>query len=954
MTAGQWREVEQLLQEAQQLAPADRESFVAAIADGEVRSEVASLLAAAAERSTLNISAVIGAAAQALEEAAAGSVLSHFRVLREIGRGGMGVVLLARDLKLGRQVALKLLPAAFHLDSDRVRRFEREARAAAALNHANIVTVFEVGEWEGQSFIATEFVEGETLAERLSQGALSIKETVRVGGQILEAVVAAHAAGIIHRDLKPANIMLRKDGTVKVLDFGLARLVQPTTTPDTRDETITQTALGQVMGTPAYMAPEQWEGKPADARSDVYSFGCVLFEMLTGGRVTPQRRRIPSRPLERIVSRCLETAPEKRWQSAAELTLELRRMKDSRPYWREAGIAAAGMVLALGVALWWPQHTRDRRLTDKDVLVLSDFTNTTNDSVFDGTLRQGLAIQMEQSPFLKIMDDAQMRQDLKLMGRSSAERITSQLAHDICVRDAAAATIEGSIGSLGKAYVVTLQAITCSDGATLAREQSQADDKEHVLQAVDRAATSMRVKLGESLASIQKLSSPLGQFTTSSLEALQQFALGYTPQSQGQFFAAIPFFQRATELDPTFAWAYAGLSLAYNNAGDTARSKEFQTKAFELSDRVSEFERLFIRGRYYWQVTGELDKAIGVYRANIGSYPRYWGARSEASLLYKSMGDFEKALEESQEAVKLEPRVEPAHRNLVRAYVALDRLGEAKQALGQARALHFDGSRLHQRILEIAYLEGDQAAVSAERQWYGDKPEEYIGFGLQAANADVVGRRREAASLYKQASETALRRDLRDAAAEYDDDNTLADALSGNCHTVGRRGRPALALALCGDASAAGKLAGEMSKSSPNGTIWNAVQLPAIRAAIEIRRGQPAIAIELLAPAKPYERAYPEVHYLRGQAYLHLGQGAEAAAEFQKVLQHKGANWGPFYALSYPGLARGLALAGDATLAGQAYQDFFALWKNADSDSAVLAESRREFAAMTLPKQILK
>jgi predicted Zn-dependent protease len=274
--------------------------------------------------------------------------------------------------------------------------------------------------------------------------------------------------------------------------------------------------------------------------------------------------------------------------------------------------------------------------------------------------------------------------------------------------------------------------------------------------------------------------------------------------------------------------------------------------------------------------------------------------------------------------------------------------------LGQARALHFDGSRLHQRILEIAYLEGDQATVAAERQWYGDKPEEYISFGLQAANADVVGRRREAASVYKQASETALRRDLRDAAAEYDDDNTLADALSGNCHTVGRRGRPALALALCGDASAAGKLAGEMSKSSPKGTIWNAVQLPAIRAAIEIRRGQPAIAIELLVPAKPYERAYPEVHYLRGQAYLHLGQGAEAAAEFQKVLQHKGANWGPYYALSYPGLARGLALAGDAALAGQAYQDFFALWKNADSDSAVLAESRREFAAMTLPKQILK
>jgi serine/threonine protein kinase/tetratricopeptide (TPR) repeat protein len=947
LTAGQWREVEQLLQEAQQLVSADRERFVAAIADAQVRLEVASLLAAEGKRSTLDIRAAISTAARTLEEAPLGSVLGHFRVLREIGRGGMGVVLLAEDLKLGRQVALKLLPAAFHLDSDRVRRFEREARAAAALNHPNIVTVFEVGEWEGKSFIATELVEGETLEERLSRSKLPVGEAVQVGGQILAAMAAAHAAGIIHRDLKPANIMLRADGTVKVLDFGLARLVQPAATPNTRNETITRTALGRVMGTPAYMAPEQWEGMPADARTDIYSFGCILVEMLTGGRAGPQRKRLPSRAMERIVSRCLEPSPARRLQSAHELMLQLLRVNRRRRYWREIGIAAAGVALALGVAIWWSRHARARRLTDKDVLVLSDFTNTTGDPVFDGTLRQGLAIQMEQSPFLKIMDDVQMRQDLRLMGRSPAERITSQIAHDICVRDAAAATIEGSIASLGKAYVLTLQAVTCTDGVTLAREQSQAEDKEHVLEAVDKAATSMRAKLGESLAAMQKLNSPLGQFTTSSLEALQQYALGYTPQSQGQFLASIPFFQRAVELDPSFAWAYQGLSLAYSNAGDLARSREFQIKAFELSDRVSEFERLFIRGRYYWQATGELDKAIGVYRAIIGSYPRYWGARSELSLLYKSMAEFEKALEESQEAVRLEPRVEPAHRNLVRAYIALDRLVEAKAALAQARALHFDGSRLHQRVLEIAYLEGAEATVASETQWYKGKPEEYISFGLQAANADVSGRRREAASLYRRAADTALRRDLRNVAAEYEDADALADALCGNCAAVRRRGRPALALALCGEAAAAGKLAGEVSAK---GTIWNAVQLPAIRAAMELRRGQPAKAIELLAPAVPYERAFPEVHYLRGQAYLSLGKGSEAAAEFQQILQHKGANWGPFYALSYPGLALGLVLAGDAARAGQSYQDFFALWKNADSGSAVLSQSRKEFAAITRQK----
>jgi predicted Zn-dependent protease len=316
------------------------------------------------------------------------------------------------------------------------------------------------------------------------------------------------------------------------------------------------------------------------------------------------------------------------------------------------------------------------------------------------------------------------------------------------------------------------------------------------------------------------------------------------------------------------------------------------------------------------------------------------------SLLYKSMGEFERALEESQEAVRLEERVEPAHRNLARAYIALDRLDEAKAALARARALHFDGSRLHQRVLEIAFLEGDQTTVASETQWYRGKPEEYISFGLQAANADLAGRRGEAATLYGRAADAALRLNLRDAAAEYEDSNALANALWGNCAAVRRRGRPALALALCGDAAGAAKLAGEMSRSAPNGTLWNAVQLPAIRAAVELKRGQPAKSIELLVPAAPYERAYPEVHYLRGQAYLSLGRGAEAAAEFQQILRHKGANWGPFYPLAYPGLARGLVRAGEAARAGPSYQDFFALWKNADSGSAVLSQSRKEFAAI--------
>jgi tetratricopeptide (TPR) repeat protein len=544
------------------------------------------------------------------------------------------------------------------------------------------------------------------------------------------------------------------------------------------------------------------------------------------------------------------------------------------------------------------------------------------------------------------MDDAQMRQDLRLMGRSEPERVTRQIAHDICVRDAAAATIEGSIASLGRAYVLTLQAVNCKNGATLAREQSQAEDKEHVLQAVDKAATGMRAKLGESLAALEKLTRPLEQFTTSSLEALQSYTMGHTAQAQGQFLAAIPFYQRSAELDPNFAMAYLGLSLAYSNAGDIARSNEYQRKAFALIDRVSEFERLFISARYYWRATGELDKAIDAYRVTMRSYPRYWGAHSELNFLYSAMGEFEKAVEEGQEAIRLEPRVEPAYRNLATAYIDLGRLGEASDILAKARAQHFDGSRLHQRFLEIAYIEGDQPAVTRETQWYAGKPEEYLSFSLQAAYADALGRRGEAGKLYRKAADMALRRGLKDAAADFEDADALASAFLGDCQPARRAGRPALALAMCGDAAGAERLAAEGSKMYPNGTLWNAVQLRSIRAAIELKRDQPAKAIELLESAAPYERAFPEACYLRGQAYLRLEKASAARDEFQKILDHKGANWGLIYSLSHRWLARAAALAGDTARARQAYQDFFVSWKNADTGSARLAEARKEFVAL--------
>ncbi len=904
MNGDRWIEVEHLLHAARRLAPADRRGFIDGIGDPDVRAEVSSLLAADSEGP--DISTVIGDAAQAvLDVSRVGQTIAHFRVIRLLGRGGMGEVYLAEDVNLGRSVALKLLPPPFQANDEGVRRFEREARATAALNHPNIVTVYEIGEWQGQPFIAMEFVDGETLGARLSRGPIAEGDAVRIGARIADSLAAAHNSGVIHRDLKPANLMLRADGVVKVLDFGLARLLQRPGDSDKPEDLPTATASGRVMGTPAYMAPEQWNGRSADARSDIYSLGCVLYELLTGRRITVERKPLASSELERIVSRCLQPDPAERWQSAADLLLQLTRVQSggARKRWIRIGIAAGVAVLACVGLFVWPRSTV-KELTDKDTVILADFANNTGDPVFDGTLRQALALHLEQSPFLHIMEDSVVQHDLRLMGRPPGERITSQIAHDICLREAAAATIEGSIASLGKSYVITLHAVTCSAGATLAREQTQAEDKVHVLQALGTAAAAMRTKLGESLPSVEKTSRPLDQYTTASLEAHRSYALGHAELRQGRPLLALPFLQRAAELDPRFAMAHFYKAIAYTNLGQIARGNESMKRAFELVDHVSEYERLIISGRYYWRTTGELNRAIDTFELTKRSYPRWWGASNELGGLYQTTGEFEKSLDEHLQTLRLATRAEIPYRNLATAYTRLDRLDDAKQAIEKARAQQLDSSRLHQRLLEIAYLEGDHQAAAREIQWYAGKPEEQDAFSVRAAAADASGRRNEAQELYAQAAAAARRRAIMEAAERFEDANALAQALTGDCPAAKRLGRPGLALAVCGESARTEKLVAETSQMFPDGTLWNGVHLPAIRAAIDLSRNQPARSIEWLASAAPFERAYPEVPYLRGLAYLRLRKNSHAAAEFRKILDHKGANWGVFYCLAGSARAR--------------------------------------------------
>jgi DNA-binding winged helix-turn-helix (wHTH) protein/tetratricopeptide (TPR) repeat protein len=626
--------------------------------------------------------------------------------------------------------------------------------------------------------------------------------------------------------------------------------------------------------------------------------------------------------------------------------------RETKP-WGWVALAAV-VVFALAVGAIRTFIHRGPVLTEKDTVVLADFTNSTGDPVFDGTLRQGLSIQLEQSPFLKIMDDAPLHRDLRLMNLQPGARITNQIAHDVCVREAGAATINGMIASLGKSYVITLQATTCEDGTTLAREQIQAEDKEHVLSALGSAAIAIRRKLGESLTSIQKLNRPLEQVTTPSLEALQAYTAGISIMGQGQFLPAVPLFERATAIDPNFALAYYLLGVAYEQAGDMERSAEYAKRAFSLVDRVSETERTEITA-YYYRATGELDKEIDAYQLAARNYLHRWGSHNQLSLIYIDMGRFEEGLKEGEEAARLEPRVEPPYRRELDAYICLDRFSEADLVAAKVRAQGIDGPRIHQRFLELAYVEDDKAAVAREIQWFAGRPLEYVSYGLQAADLNVHGRRRESHELYQHAAEAARRQGFRYVADEFEEVDARADALAGNCRTARRLGRPALALAICGDSALAEKLAAETSTVSPHDTIWNAVQLPEIQAMIALHRDQPAKSVELLGSASPYERAYPDAIYVRGLAYLRMHKGAEAAAEFQKIVDHKGANWGAtwihpnwgqYYSLSYLGMARGFAIAGDSARAKKAFENFFELWTDADPDVPALKRAKEEYAKL--------
>jgi eukaryotic-like serine/threonine-protein kinase len=980
-----------------------------------------------------------------------GKKVSHYRVLEVVGGGGMGLVYKAEDLKLGRHVALKFLPEEMVTDSLTLQRFEREARTASSLNHPNICTIYEVEEHEAQPFMVMELLEGETLRERLAAAtsgvkAIGLDELLDIAIPITEGLQAAHDKGIIHRDIKPANIFLTAQGQVKILDFGLAKLaaeapeglrtpsfVIPSAehseasrdpydnndagigvprlaaqmrggSPGMTDEKLapshpgtsvehTLTRTGTAMGTAGYMSPEQARGDQLDTRTDLFSFGLVLYEMATGQRAftgdtaailkdailnhapTPVRELNSTLPprLEQVITKALEKDRERRYQSAAEMRAELVELKSGRQLhirerpvssrWKWFAAAALLVAVAVGAGLLWRWRTT-AKLTDQDTIVLADFTNLTSDPIFDTAFKPALEVALGQTPFLNPLEAEKVSQTLNLMNKPPGERATPLLAREVCLRTNSAAYVAGSISDAGNQYRIELNAVDCRTGSMLANAVAKAGKRNQIVEMLGEAACSLREKLGEPPASLKKFNQPLAEAATASIEALQAYAAGVARESQPE---GVSDFKRAVVLDPEFANAYDALGIIYSNLRRYDLSSEYAAKAYRLRERLTRRDRFLIEAHHYGYETGERDKVVSITEQAIREFPRWGTPRNLLGGTLKFLGVYERAAEILRDALRLGLDSVPPYANLTESYIALDRPEDARNVLEQAKARNIDKSALHVLRYRLAFLQNDQESMDEQIRWAKGKPN-VADFILteQSETEAYYGRLRKADAFSKQATASAAQAGAPDRGSDYRSFEALRAAKAGEITRARELAKEAMALspgplakqtaalafAKAGDATRALDLAQELSQQFPVSTLLQACDVPSIRAEVYLQQGKPEAAIGELERAVKYDLRFTRqfglnTAYLRGEAYLKAGRAQEAAAQFRKVLEHPGVVLnsinGPLARLQ---LGRAQVMMGDTAGARKSYQDFLTLWKDADPDIPIYKQAKAEYAKL--------